>query len=168
MTTEQIVGFVIALLIMLVGCAGSVLPGIPSTPLVLIAAIAHKLYFHENSVGWVVMTMLVGITGLALLMDYLATIYGAKRFGATKKGMAGAIIGGLIGLFFNLPGIILGPFIGASLFELLGGRKWRESMFAGLGATLGLFAGALGKLFCCGAMMVLFAVSVLWNTFHTP
>jgi uncharacterized protein YqgC (DUF456 family) len=101
-------------------------------------------------------------------MDYLATIYGAKRFGATKKGMAGAIIGGLIGLFFNLPGIILGPFIGASLFELLGGRKWRESMFAGLGATLGLFAGALGKLFCCGAMMVLFAVSVLWNTFHTP
>ncbi|HMJ89584.1 MAG TPA: DUF456 family protein, partial [Candidatus Acidoferrum sp.] len=123
MTTEQIVGLVIALVIMFIGCAGAVLPGIPSTPLVLIAAIAHKLYFRADGVGWIVMTMFVGITEVALLMDYLATVYGAKRFGATKKGMVGAIVGGLIGLFFNLPGIILGPFIGATLFELLGKRK---------------------------------------------
>lgn len=166
MTTEQIVGLTIALVVMLIGCAGSVLPGIPSTPLVLITAIVHKIYFKTTGVGWIVMTMLVAITAVALVMDYLATVYGAKRFGATKKGMAGAIVGGLVGLFFNLPGIILGPFIGATLFELLGSRKFGEACYAGLGATLGLFAGALGKLFCCGAMLMLFAVNVVWRSMN--
>jgi uncharacterized protein len=155
---------VIALGIMLIGCAGAVLPGIPSTPLVLIAAIGHKLYFGPTGVGWIVMTLLVLITAVALIMDYLATVLGAKKFGATKKGMIGAIVGGLIGLWFNLPGIILGPFIGATVFELLGSRKFGEALYAGLGATLGLFAGAVGKIVCCGAMMILFTVNVLWRS----
>ena len=164
MTTEQIIGLAIALLIMAIGCLGSVLPGIPSTPLVLIAGIAHKIYFKSMSAGWFVLTLLVLITVLALVMDYLASIYGAKRFGATKKGMAGAIVGGIVGLFFNLPGILLGPFIGAVIFEMIGGREWKPAMKAGLGATLGLFAGAVGKLVCCLSMTILFTVGVLWNT----
>lgn len=164
MTTEQIIGLVIALVVMLVGCAGSVLPGIPSTPLVLIGAIGHKLYFKETGAGWIVLTLLVLITALSVVMDYLTTILGAKQFGATKKGMVGAIVGGIIGIFFNLPGIILGPFIGASVFEMAGGREFKPSMKAGLGATLGLFAGAVGKLLCCGAMILLFAVNVIWRS----
>ena len=164
MTTEQIIGLVIALGIMFIGCVGAVLPGIPSTPLVLGAAIVHKLYFGPASVGWIVMTMLVLITAVALVMDYLATVLGAKKFGATKKGMIGAIVGGLVGLWFSLPGIILGPFIGATLFELLGSRKFGEALYAGLGATLGLFAGAVGKIVCCGAMMMLFTINVLWRS----
>jgi uncharacterized protein YqgC (DUF456 family) len=99
-------------------------------------------------------------------MDYLTSIYGAKRFGATKKGMVGAIVGGIIGLFFNLPGILLGPFVGASIFELAGGREFKPSMRAGVGATLGLFAGVIGKLLCCGAMIVLFVVNVLWRSLN--
>lgn len=166
MTTEQIIGLAIALLIMAIGCLGSILPGIPSTPLVLIAAIAHKIYFKSMSAGWIVLTLLVLITALAMVMDYLASIYGAKRFGATKKGMAGAIVGGIIGLFFNLPGILFGPFIGASLFEMIGGRNWKPAMKAGVGATLGLFAGAVGKLVCCLSMMTFFTVNVLWRSFH--
>ena len=165
MTTEQIIGLAIALLVMSIGCLGSVLPGIPSTPLVLIAAIAHKIYFKAAGIGWLIMMMLVLITALAMVMDYLASIYGAKRFGATKKGMAGAIVGGIVGLFFNLPGILFGPFIGASLFEMIGGRNWKPAMKAGAGATLGLFAGAVGKLLCCLSMMTFFTVNVLWRSF---
>jgi len=164
MTYEQGIGLGLALLIMAIGCAGSVLPGIPSTPLVLIGAIGHKLYFKETGAGWIVLTLLVLITALSLVMDYLTTILGAKQFGATKKGMVGAIVGGIIGLFFNLPGILLGPFIGASIFEMLGGREFKPSMKAGVGATLGLFAGAIGKLLCCGAMMLLFTVNVIWRS----
>jgi len=164
MTTEQIIGLVVVLILMGIGCAGSVLPGIPSTPLVLAVAIGHKLYFHENSIGWLAIVMLTLITVIALVMDYLASIYGAKRFGATKKGMVGAIVGGIVGLFFAFPGILVGPFIGSALFELIGGREIKPAMKAGLGATLGLFAGAVGKLFCCLAMLGLFAVSVIWNT----
>ncbi len=164
MTTEQIMGLVLVLILMGIGCAGSVLPGIPSTPLVLAAALGHKLYFRESSVGWLALTVLTLIMVIALVMDYLASIYGAKKFGATKKGMIGAIVGGIVGLFFPFPGILVGPFIGSALFELIGGREFKPSMQAGLGATLGLFAGVVGKLLCCLAMLGLFAVSVIWNT----
>ena len=167
MSSEQLIGLALALFVMGLGCLGSVLPALPSTPLVLIAALGHKLYFHDASLGWMAMTMLVLITALALIMDYLASIYGAKRFGATKHGMVGAVVGGMVGLFFNLPGILLGPFIGATLFEMIGGRAFKPSAQAGLGATLGLFAGAAGKVVCCLAMMLLFILSVLWHTLRT-
>ena len=58
MTYEQGIGLGLALLIMAIGCAGSVLPGIPSTPLVLIGAIGHKFYFKETGAGWIVLTLL--------------------------------------------------------------------------------------------------------------
>jgi len=161
------IGLALALLIMAVGCLGSILPAVPSTPLVLGAAVVHKLYFQADSAGWIVMTLLVLITGVALLMDYLATVLGAKQFGATKKGMTGAIVGGIVGLFFNLPGILLGPFIGAVLFEMVGGREWKPACRAGIGATLGLLAGAVGKLVCCLSMMTLFIISVLWHALRT-
>lgn len=167
MTPEQIIGLALVLLVMAVGCVGSVLPAVPSTPLVFIAAIMHKLWFKTASAGWLVLTLLVLITVVALVMDYLATIYGAKRFGATKKGMFGAVVGGIVGLFFSLPGIILGPFIGATLFEVMGGREWSPAAKAGVGATLGLFAGAVGKLICCLSMITLFIVGVLWNTLRS-
>lgn len=164
MTTEQIIGLILALIVMGIGCLGSVLPALPSTPLVLIAAIGHKLYFGPAGAGWITLTLLCLVTALALVMDYLASIYGAKRFGATRKGMAGAIVGGIVGLFFNLPGILLGPFIGAAVFELIGGREWKPAMRAGLGATLGLFAGAIGKIVCCVSMMLLFTINVIWRS----
>ncbi|HXJ73943.1 MAG TPA: DUF456 domain-containing protein [Candidatus Dormibacteraeota bacterium] len=167
MTTEQIIGLILALLIMVVGIAGSILPGLPSTPLVLIGAIAHKLYFGPTGVAWWVMTILAVITVLSLVMDYVASVYGAKRLGATWRGALGAIVGGLVGLFFNLPGILLGPFVGAVLFELAGGREWKAASRAGVGATLGLLAGALGKLACCTAMIGLFTLNVIGRSLHS-
>ena len=164
MTTEQIIGLTIALVIMSVGVLGSILPGLPSTPLVLIGAVGHKIYFGETGVGWLVMTLLAGLTVLSILMDYLATLAGARKLGATWRGTTGAIVGCLIGMFFSLPGLILGPFLGATAFELAGGRPWQESGRAGVGATLGLLAGAIGKVACCVAMMGLFAVNVIYRS----
>lgn len=164
MTAEQIIGLVLALLVMCIGVAGAILPGLPSTPLVLIAAIGHKFYFGETGTGWLVMTLLAILTLVSLVMDYVATFYGAKKLGATWRGAAGAIVGGVIGLFFNLPGILLGPFIGALTFELLGGRKFKDATRAGAGATIGLFAGALGKAACCAVMMVAFTVNVIYRS----
>jgi hypothetical protein len=163
-TTEQVVGLLLAWLIMLVGVAGSILPGLPSTPVVLLGAISHKLYFGATGVAWWVMGLLAGITVISLLVDYAASVYGAKRLGATWRGAAGAIVGGLVGLFFNLPGILLGPFLGAVLFELAGGRAWRQASRAGIGATLGLLAGTIGKLFCCLVMMGLFTANVVYRS----
>lgn len=164
MTTEQILGLIFALLMMCLGIAGSVLPGLPSTPLVFIGAMAHKLYFGPTGAAWWVIAVLGVFTIVSLIVDYAASVYGAKRLGATWRGAVGAVTGGLIGLFFNIPGILLGPFIGAALFEMAGGREWKEAMKAGAGATLGLLAGAVGKLACCVAMMLLFLANVIYRS----
>ena len=164
---EQIIGLSVALLLMSVGLAGSVLPGIPSTPLVMVVAIGHRLYFGAAGPSNVALIILAALMALSLVMDYLASMAGAKKLGATWRGVLGAFMGGFVGLFFNIPGIILGPFLGAALFEMVGGREWREATRAGIGAVLGLFVGAIGKLACCAAMMGLFAASVIARSLNS-
>jgi uncharacterized protein YqgC (DUF456 family) len=164
MTFEQILGLALAILVMFVGVAGSLLPGLPSTPLVLVAAIGHKLYYRETGAAWWVLIVLGILTAISLILDYAASVYGAKRLGATWRGVVGAIVGGLVGLFFNLPGIILGPLLGAMVFEVAGGRPWIEASRAGVGATLGVLAGTLGKFGCCLLMLGLFTANVIYRS----
>ena len=165
-TAEQIIGLSLALLVMCFGLAGSVLPGIPSTPLVMLVAIGHRLWFGAAGASNLVLITLGVLMVVSLVMDYLASMYGAQRLGATWRGVLGAVVGGLIGIFFALPGIIVGPFLGALLLEMMGGREWKQAARAGLGAVIGLFVGALGKLACCVAMMGLFAFSVIMQSLH--
>jgi uncharacterized protein YqgC (DUF456 family) len=161
MTTEEIIGLSLALLIMLAGLIGSLLPVLPGTPLVLVAAVGHRLYFGQTSVSNLVLLILVALTLISVLLDLLAGMLGAKRFGATWRGMTGAIIGGIIGLFFSLPGIVLGPFLGAMLFEMLGGKEFKKATRAGAGAMMGLLLGIVGKFSICVVMMILFATNVI-------
>jgi uncharacterized protein len=161
MTTVELFGLFLALVIMSVGVAGSVLPMIPSTPLVIIAAIGHRLYFGEESASNLVLGLMIGLMLLSMLLDYLGSMIGARKMGATWRGVVGAVVGGLVGLFFSLPGIILGPFLGAGLFEMMGGRPLPEATRAGVGAVLGMLFGAVGKIACCIAMMLLFTFSVV-------
>lgn len=164
MTAEQIIGFVIALLIMLAGLAGNVLPGLPGSPLILAGVVAHRLYFGQQGVSNLVLAILVLLTATAIALDYLATAIGAKKFGATWRGAVGAAVGGLIGLFFSIPGIIIGPFIGATLFEMAGGQRFKPAAKAGAGAMAGLVAGAIGKLSISATMIGLFVINVLLRT----
>ena len=161
MTTEEIIGLSLTLLVMLAGLIGSLLPVLPGVPLVLVAAIGHRLYFGATSVSNVVLGVLVALTLVSIAFDFLAGMLGAKKFGATWRGMTGAVIGGIVGLFFNLPGIILGPFIGATLFEMLGDKEFKKAAHAGLGATVGLLLGIVGKFSICVVMIILFATNVI-------
>ncbi len=164
MTTEQIIGLTLALLIMMVGIIGTLVPGIPGAGLVLIASIAHRLYFGPHGASNWILAGLVLLTGLCFVVEYLSEILGARKLGATWRGVVGAITGGLVGLFFSIPGILLGPFIGATLFELAGGRKIKPAAKAGAGATLGLLVGAVGKISICVAMVILFTVNVIFRS----
>ncbi|HPC62161.1 MAG TPA: DUF456 family protein [Verrucomicrobiota bacterium] len=164
MSVEEIIGLSLALLVMLVGVAGCVIPGIPGTPLVLAAAVGHRLYFGQHSAHTWVLVTLTGLTVLSMLVDYVAGMVGARKLGATWRGVLGAVLGGVVGLFFSLPGILLGPFIGATLLEFVGGRELKPAAKAGLGATLGLLVGAVGKVSLAVAMVLLFAVSVIYRS----
>src|SRR5437879_13655032 len=100
------------------GLIGNLVPGLPGTPLVLLAAMSHRLYFGQASVNNLVLIALAGLMVIALGFDYFATVFGAKKFGATWRGAVGAVLGGMIGLFFSLPGIVLAPFLGSTPFEM--------------------------------------------------
>ena len=157
--TELWIGYGIVLLVMFVGVMGNVIPGIPGTPLILAGAVGHQLYFAgQGSVGWGWVAVLAAFGLLALGLDYLATLIGAKKLGATWKGMVGAVLGVIVGVFvFRPSGLVVGPFVGAMGFEWAFGREARESAKAGVGAVLGLALGVLGKLICSVVMMALFS-----------
>lgn len=161
MNFEQMAGFILALFAMGLGTLGTLIPGLPGTPIVLAAAILHRLYFGAASVSNLALGILIVLALFSMLLDYVATMYGAKRMGATWRGLLGAFLGGIVGIFFSLPGLILGPFIGAILLELIGGRKSGEAFRAGTGTLLGLIAGTLGKIACCLAMIGIFSASVI-------
>ena len=151
-------GYGIVLLIMFIGVMGNLIPGIPGTPLILAGAVGHQLYFAgQGGVGWWWVAVLTIFGLLALGLDYLATLLGAKKLGATWKGMVGALLGLVAGLFFPPIGLIVGPFIGAMGFEWAFGREARESAKAGVGAVLGLALGVVGKLVCSVVMFALFS-----------
>jgi|SRR5581483_8807330 len=164
MTSEEIIGLSLALVVMLIGLAGSIIPGVPGTPLVLVAAIGHRLYFGVHGAGNLMLIVLAILTAVSIALDFLAGVLGAKKFGATWRGALGAVVGGLAGLFFALPGIVIGPFLGAMLFEMMGGREYDQAVKAGLGAMVGLFLGIIAK-FSIGVMMILlFTVNVIMRS----
>jgi uncharacterized protein YqgC (DUF456 family) len=162
MSSDEVIGLVVTVLVMLMGLMGAVLPVLPGPPIVLLAAVGHRLWFTDRSVPWWVILVLAVVTGLVSLLDFLASTYGARRLGATWRGMVGAVIGAVIGVFWIPPvGLLLGPLLGAALAELLGGRDLREAGKAGLGAALGVLAGAIAKLAACLAMIGLWLFTVL-------
>lgn len=86
MTFEQIAVFSLAMMLMFLGFLGAFLPGIPSTPLVALAAIGHRLWLGDQGADWWVVITLTGITLFSMIIDYLASMVGAKKLGASRKG----------------------------------------------------------------------------------
>lgn len=163
---SEITAFALTLLIMLVGWAGALLPGLPGTPLIALAALGHRWILGDNGAAtWVLITLIV-VAVFSAALDFAAASYGAQRLGATWRGMVGAAIGGLLGLWWPPLGWIAGPLLGAILGEWIGGRPWSEAGSAGVGAALGLIAGTAVKVASASGMILLWAVHVLWKALN--
>ena len=136
--------FLVALLLSLV------LTLVPLLPATLILGLAILL--HEALVGFSELSpwdwaVVLSLLGLALVADNLATAWGARRYGAGRAGVWGAVIGAILGAFLLGPlGLIVGPFLGALAFELLSGRRGEEALRAGIGGLLGFLLGVGVKL----------------------
>ncbi|HAB17080.1 MAG TPA: DUF456 domain-containing protein [Verrucomicrobiota bacterium] len=169
MTASEIVGFVLTLLVMIVGVAGAALPGLPGTPLIFLAALGHKLWFGDRAPHWMAIVGIGLLAALSMLLDFLATTYGARRLGATWRGMVGAGVGAILGIFIFPPfGLILLPLVGAAAAEMAGGREWKAAGKAGIGAAIGIVAGTLGKIGCSLAMIGLWVFTLLVRLFGQP
>lgn len=138
--------YVLAAALIVIGLIGAVLPSLPGIPLIfggiwLAAAVDH--YQHLGTT-WLIILAVLAAFGMA--MDFIAASLGAKRVGASSLAVWGASIGTVVGLFFGLPGLILGPFAGALLGELISSKSVLRSTHVGIGTWLGLLLGALVKL----------------------
>lgn len=156
----SVLWWLLVVLLVLAGLAGTVVPALPGVPLVFAGLFLGAWIGGFQAVGWVTLAVFAALTVLALVIDFIAGAFGTRYAGAGARAFWGATIGAIAGLFFGLPGIILGPFAGAVIGELSGGRDWRQSGRAGLGAWLGvIFATAL-KLAIAFLMIGLFVLRV--------
>jgi uncharacterized protein YqgC (DUF456 family) len=149
--------YVLAGLLILVGIAGTVLPALPGLPLVFAGMVLAAWAGDFQQVGWVALVILGLLTLLSLAIDFLAASIGAKRVGASKLAVAGAILGTFAGLFFGPVGLFAGPFVGALGGELIHGREVRRATHVGFGTWLGIVFGVVLKLGLAFAMVGLFA-----------
>ena len=151
--------WVLALLLVLLGVAGIVLPAVPGTFLVAAGLFLAAWIDDFNRVGWLPLLLIVFLALVSYAVDFLFATLGTKKAGASRWAMAGAGIGMVVGMFFGLPGILLGPFAGAFLAETLRGRKPSEAGKAGVGALAGVLVGTLVKLGIVLTMVGVFAVA---------
>jgi uncharacterized protein YqgC (DUF456 family) len=146
-------------LLMLAGLAGTLVPLLPGTLVILAAAVVHKLLL-PLSLSWTVIGWLAAIWFLSLLVDLACTLLGTKLFGGTKWGMAGAGGGALVGMFFSLPALVLGSILGAVVAEKLGAKRSNaDAIRAGAGAALGFVLSAAARFGCAVVMIALFVIA---------
>jgi len=148
--------WILAVLLVATGLAGLVLPALPVAPLLFLGLVCAAWAEEFAQVGWGWLAVIGCLAALTYPVDLAAGALGAKRFGASGRAVLGAALGGLVGLFLGLPGILLGPFVGAALAELSARRDLRQAGRSGLGATLGLALGVAAKLSLAFAMLGIF------------
>ena len=152
----QTIYYAIALLLVLVGIAGTVLPAIPGLPLVFAGMLLAACAGDFQQIGWVTLVVLGLLTALSFAADIFSTAIGAQRVGASRKALWGTVIGTFAGLFFMPIGLLAGPFIGALAGELWHGRDVGQAAKVGLGTWLGIVLGVVLKLGLTFAMLGLF------------
>lgn len=161
---ETLVWTTVALLLA-VGFLGTFLPVLPGTTLIFAGALLFYFAMGMESSGlaWQGLVFTGILYGLSILLDWVSGALGAKWFGSSKWGIAGAILGGIVGLFFGIPGLIVGPIAGVFLFEILVAKKQvKEAGHSTVGTVVGGIAGILGRVALALGMIAWFVVDVFF------
>ena len=154
---------------LVVGLVGTVLPMLPGPMLILAAAVWHVMATHywlhlpDAGMGWPGFSILVVFVAAAQFLETASSAMGAKYFGSTKWGIWGALIGGILGIFFVPIGIFLGPVIGALAAEMIiAKRQLKPAAKSTWGTVVGTMAGLVLKTILGLAMVGYFFIDVFW------
>lgn len=151
--------WLLAGVLIVLGLAGLFLPAIPGA-IFLFAGLAVAAWADDFVyTGWKTLTALGVLALLTYPADFLASAFGAKRYGASPRAVTGAIIGAMVGIFFGLVGVLLGPFLGAVIGEFSAQRHLGKAGRAGFGATVGIVLGTAAKLAIALTMLGVFAIA---------
>jgi uncharacterized protein YqgC (DUF456 family) len=158
---ETLWWWALAITLIIVGVIGTFGPVIPGAALVFGGMLLAAWIDHFQRIGWITLTILGVLTVLILVIDVVAAILGAKRVGASRLALVGATVGTIVGLFFGILGILIAPFIGAVIGELIARRRLDVAARVGFGTWLGMAVGALAKMAVVLAMLGVFVASYL-------
>jgi uncharacterized protein YqgC (DUF456 family) len=154
------IALLLALICFVLGVAGSLLPALPGAPLIFAGILGFGFVAGFSQFTW---PFILGQALLALstfVFDYIASLFGIKKFGRSKAAIWGAVIGVIVGIFIGPLGLILGPAAGAILAELITGKKTSQAIRSGFGGFVGFFLGTLSKLIIAGIMIAWFIIRI--------
>jgi uncharacterized protein len=162
MTDQSLILWILAAILTVSGLAGMLLPFIPGAPLLFLGLLFGAWAEKFRYIGIGTLLILAGMAALTYLVEFAASILGVKKYGGSLRAMTGAALGGIVGMFLGLPGILLGPFVGAVIGELSLQRSLGQASRAGFGTVVGLAMGVAGKLAIGIAMLGLFVLVRLY------
>jgi len=158
----DVLWWVLSVALIVAGLAGTVLPALPGTALVL-AGIALGAWIDDfTRVGPWALGAVAAMAVLAWVLDYVAALLGARRAGASRQALIGAALGTVVGLFMGLVGVLFMPLVGAAAGEYLAQRDQRQAMRVGVATWLGLLAGLLAKVVLAFMMIGVFIGALLF------
>ena len=157
-----VVLWVAAIALIAIGVAGTILPAIPGVTLVFLGMLlAAWIDDFARIPLWLVVIFAI-LTAVAWAIDYLAASEGAKRAGASKLAVLGAMIGTVAGIFMGFVGLLFMPLVGAAVGEYIAQRDLRRAGNVGVATWLGLLVGTAVKVAIVFAMIGAFVVALLW------
>ena len=156
MSEQSIILWIISAILTVTGLAGLLLPVVPGAPLLFLGLLFGAWAEDFQYIGIWTLLILAIMAALTYLVEFAASVFGVKKYGGSRRAMTGAVLGGIVGIFLGIPGILFGPFIGAVAGELSMQRSLDEAGRAGFGTVVGLAIGVAGKLAIGIAMIGLF------------
>jgi uncharacterized protein YqgC (DUF456 family) len=159
------IALALTLVAMLVGLIGIVLPVIPGTIIIFLAALLYAVFDGFQAVGWPTLVVLGLMTVVATTADIWASSFGAKVGGASGWSVVVGLVAGLVGfIVFSLPGAIIAAILGVLLTEILRLGDWRQALKAGGGWALGWALATVAQLGLGLAMVAIF----IWQVLQGP
>ncbi len=143
------------------GVAGTVLPVLPGTALVLAGMVLGAWIDDFSRVSGITLAVLTVLAALSWVLDYVAGLMGARRAGASKQALIGAAIGTVAGLFIGLVGVLFMPLIGAAVGEYLARRDERRAAHVGIATWLGILLGMVAKVGIAFVMVGIFVAALV-------
>ncbi len=147
-------------ILIIVGIVGSLVPVLPGPPLSFFGLLLLQ-FREEPAFTWKFVIIWGVITLVITVLDYIFPSIGTKKYGGSRWGIIGCFMGFGVGLFFGIPGIILGPFIGALLGEVLGGKDFHQALRPALGSFIGFIVGTVMKLIAALVMAFYFFANII-------
>lgn len=152
----------LALLSVVIGVLGTVFPALPGTPLIFFGALLIGWWYDYAIIGGASLIFLGVLAVLGIAIDFVASSLGAQRVGASGYALVGATLGSIFGIFLGLPGIVLGPFVGAFGGELLSTPSLRQATKVGIGTWIGLLLGTVAKVAVAFSMVAFTIFTLCW------